>query len=647
MNDKKNTKSFFDEEIKKFSKKKSLKEDFFRNMHTFFSQEFINNIQKIAEESTFFYTCGPTVYREPHIGNLRPVITANFVFQSRLFFKKYYKSILISNPDSNVIPKIAKFVHNITDIDDKIINESKITNTKPKVLTEKIFKIYKEILFKIGFKKEEIILEKVTENINLIGKYIGKLLEKKDDVAFLDEKTNSIYFNYKNFSNYGEISGKTISELKQDSAIPNTFVLWKSLVDKNEKKYTWKPFPLSRGRPGWHTECSALIYKHFKKKGCTYHFGGIDLIFPHHENENIQHYALFKAPISKNFFHVGTVNVENKKMSKSEKNEIFLSDFCKNIYGFYDFPKEVLASDILKIVYLFSSPTKPLNISAKKVTEAILIYKKMIASQFLNCFYFWKITQKNSKMINRKPSFLYFFNFIIFKYIAEAKFTKVRPILEFMLKKFSIYDYSFELNYFAKYMGFQYINLTEFKISKNKIIKNFFKKNDFIFFEYYLYKKHKEKIEGKLKNLKNAEKKFFKEVTILKNKLEIINNRIKILEKYKINFLKPNNFIQNLVLDSNLNLVEKNLLLFEENNQIQENWENAFFDFQNIFSTFFSLEKNAKIWKNISKNLVEKWQEKINNFYLIMKINREINYQPFDFRRMFDFLSFQTESEKK
>lgn len=252
------------------------------------------------------YVCGPTVYNDVHLGNIRPIIV--FDVLNRLLIKLRYD---------------VKFVHNITDIDDKIINRAIEENKSESDISEYYMNQYFLILEKLRISKN-IIFPKVSQNIDNIILYVDEMIKK--GYAYLVD--GDVYFRTSKIKDYGSISGMIIDALEDGSRIAqnekkeNTkdFVLWK----KTDIGLKWKT-NYSNGRPGWHTECAVLIKKYFNDQA-DIHGGGVDLKFPHHENENAQNLAINGKNIAKLWMHIGHLNVDNTKMSKSLNNFVFAKD---------------------------------------------------------------------------------------------------------------------------------------------------------------------------------------------------------------------------------------------------------------------------------------------------------------------------------
>ena len=267
-------------------------------------------IENMDEKVVNIYNCGPTVYNHIHIGNARPLIV--FDVLHRYLVSKGIK---------------VNFLHNLTDIDDKIINEA-IKQNKPELEISSFFaNKYDEIRRKLNI-RNDLIIEKVSDNMDGIIQYINDMVSK--EVAYVVDQ--SVYFDTSKAKDYGKLSNKKIDELingervekNHDKKNESDFVLWK----KTNIGIQWDS-PWGLGRPGWHSECSYLIKKHFKNN-LTIHGGGVDLKFPHHENENAQHSSLYGCGLSKIWMHVGHINVDKQKMSKSLNNFILVKDILEH-----------------------------------------------------------------------------------------------------------------------------------------------------------------------------------------------------------------------------------------------------------------------------------------------------------------------------
>lgn len=324
-----------------------------------------------------FYVCGPTVYDYFHIGNARSFVMADII---RKYFE--YKGYHV------------KFVMNITDIDDKIINKSK----ESKKSTEEIAKFFSLAFFEDIQKlkiKPATINPKATESIQDIINMI-KVLEEKGYAYNID---GNVYYDISKFKEYGKLSGKNLDELEAGARIeineakrnPLDFVLWKKA---KENEPSWDS-PWGKGRPGWHIECSVMSCKHLGNS-IDIHAGGNDLIFPHHENEIAQSEAANNQKFVKYWMHFGFLNVQNEKMSKS------LGNFFTT--------REILSKYSPEAIRLFFAQTHyrgPLNFSdellssAEKGTEKIKNLAEKIEIE---------LQKQNVDRINPQFDFNYFYD---------------------------------------------------------------------------------------------------------------------------------------------------------------------------------------------------------------------------------------------
>ena len=262
------------------------------------------------------YSCGPTVYDKPHVGNARTLVVFDMLF--RILKLAYGQNVL--------------YVRNITDVDDKIIEASKKNKKSINEITENITKIFHkdcESLNCLKPTKEP----KATEHIKEMIEMTSSLIKKK----FAYENEGHVYFSVASYKNYGKLSNKNLDELKSGSRIevsnlkkdPMDFVLWKpsSAADPG-----WES-PWGRGRPGWHLECSVMSEKYLGKT-FDIHGGGLDLIFPHHENEIAQSCCNNSLDRLANYWvHNGFVTINKEKMSKSLGNVISISDAVSKYSG--------------------------------------------------------------------------------------------------------------------------------------------------------------------------------------------------------------------------------------------------------------------------------------------------------------------------
>lgn len=308
------------------------------------------------------YVCGPTVYNYFHIGNARPLIFFDVV-------KKFFEYI------GNEVT----LVRNVTDIDDKLINRS----IEEKIPVVEIAEKYTKAFFD-DCKALEINPAdhhpKATEYISEMIELIKELEEKK----FAYEVNGDVYFSVSNAGGYGKLSGRNIDDLKVGARVeanvqkrhPADFTLWKK-AKQGEPKWT---SPWGKGRPGWHTECVVMSRKLL---GETFdiHGGGIDLIFPHHENEIAQAKASTNKKLANYWMHNGYLNIEGEKMSKSLNNFFTARDILKK----YD-------AEAIRFFFLSKHYRSPIDFNENIIKES-----KQAMKNFYN-------TIKNADYLNIKDN---------------------------------------------------------------------------------------------------------------------------------------------------------------------------------------------------------------------------------------------------
>ena len=289
------------------------------------------------------YVCGPTVYDFPHIGNARPLVVFDVLF--RLLRNLYGKN------------KVT-YVRNITDIDDKIIEASQKKQKNIKELTETITKSFHEdcnYLNCLNPTYEPKATEHIKEMINMVSNLL------KNNHAYENER--HVYFSVSSFKNYGKLSNKNSEQLVAGSRVeiskykknPLDFVLWKP---SEENDPGWDS-PWGRGRPGWHLECSVMSEK-FLGKQFDIHGGGLDLIFPHHENEIAQSCSSNKNDKFANYWlHNGFVTFDKEKMSKSIGNIVTINKLRQNVNG-----------QVVRLALLSSHYKQPLDWNEKLIKES-------------------------------------------------------------------------------------------------------------------------------------------------------------------------------------------------------------------------------------------------------------------------------------
>ena len=289
------------------------------------------------------YVCGPTVYDFPHIGNARPLVVFDVLF--RLLKKIYGKN------------KIT-YVRNITDIDDKIIESSKKNNKSIEELTETITTSFHKDCKYLNC-LEPSFEPRATQHIKEMITMVTNLINNKH--AYENEK--HVYFSVSSFEEYGKLSNKNQKELIAGSRVeiskykkdPLDFILWKP-SEANDPGWD---SPWGRGRPGWHLECSVMSEKFLGKK-FDIHGGGLDLVFPHHENEIAQSRCTNKTSNFANYWlHNGFVTFDKEKMSKSMGNIVAINKLRENING-----------QVVRLALLSSHYKQPLDWNEKLIKES-------------------------------------------------------------------------------------------------------------------------------------------------------------------------------------------------------------------------------------------------------------------------------------
>ncbi len=298
----------------------------------------------IDDADVRMYVCGPTVYDYAHIGNARPVVVFDVLY--RLLRRQYGADHV-------------KYVRNITDVDDKIITAAGETGDEIDGITNKFAEIFQNDMAALGALPPDLeprATDHIPEMIALMEKLVA------DDFAYAAE--GHVLFSVASMADYGRLSRHSRDELiagarvevapyKKDAA---DFVLWKPSTDDQPG---WDS-PWGRGRPGWHLECSAMSEKHLGPH-FDIHGGGLDLIFPHHENEIAQSACAHEDHEFVNYWvHNGYVTVGGEKMSKSEGNFITVHDLLA----------EGFRGEAIRLALLMGHYRQPLDITREKIEEA-------------------------------------------------------------------------------------------------------------------------------------------------------------------------------------------------------------------------------------------------------------------------------------
>ena len=393
------------------------------------------------------YVCGPTVYDLLHVGNFRGPVFFNFLrnWLEHLGYKVNY-------------------VYNYTDIDDKIINKSKLENKTTKEISEKYIKEFEK-----DYKSLKINLPSVspkcTEHIDDIISFIEELIGK----GFAYTSKGSVFFSIEKHQGYGKLSGKNTEDLlaghrvkvNDDKNNPLDFVLWKPSYEDDPG---WDS-PWGLGRPGWHIECSAMSRKLLGSK-IDIHGGGVDLLFPHHENEIAQSESRSSTNFANFWIHNNLINFDNQKMSKSLGNIIkgrdFINDYNSEIFKFLilsvhyrsvlNFNKKLINQTIINLIKIYSvlSLAEKLSNSNVEVKES---------KEYKNAFDVY--SKKASGFINSDLNTPGFFS-VVFDIVRKFNLEAVNKKPSGELKYFSICL----LDFFNTYGGF----LGLFQESKNEFI---------------------------------------------------------------------------------------------------------------------------------------------------------------------------------
>lgn len=366
----------------------------------------------INDNQVLMYVCGPTLYSEIHIGNSRPLIFFDVV--ARYLSHRGYD---------------VKYVSNITDIDDKIINRSmELGITEEQLVADNVV-MYNKVRNAMNL-LAPMEMPMVTNYIEEIIDYIQRLIE----VGVAYEAEGNVYFSVDKVAEYGEISNRKLDELMSQGRIDSDsnklyehdFVLWK----KTDKGVKWDT-PFGTGRPGWHTECVVMI-NHILGDTIDIHGGGMDLKFPHHENENAQSHACGHN-LANIWMHNGFVNIEDTKMSKSLGNVIYPQAIIDQ-YG----------TNFLRLLMLKSSYRGPINISddvSKQVAKDSERIKRYIREYGLNdCYHesvlISSIEAEMDNDFNTANALGLYFNYMSGDYSSDEK-TNVQT---FVMNVFGLID---------------------------------------------------------------------------------------------------------------------------------------------------------------------------------------------------------------
>lgn len=307
-------------------------------------EEFIpRDLDKVA-----MYVCGPTVYNYIHVGNARCYLTFDMV---RRYLKYRGYEVL--------------YAQNFTDVDDKIINAANAEGIAPAKLAEKYVEAFEEDMARLDVEPPDIT-PKATEHVGEMIEMIGSLIAK--GIAY--EVDSNVYYAVGKFPGYGKLSHRSLDDMQTGARVdvderkrnPMDFALWKAAKPGEP---SWDS-PWGQGRPGWHIECSAMSQKYL---GFSFdiHGGGLDLIFPHHENEIAQaEGATGREPFVRYWMHNGFVTMSGEKMAKSVGNIIRVRDVLDDVD-----PQAV------RMLFLGTHYRGPIDFNAKKLEEAAVAYDRL------------------------------------------------------------------------------------------------------------------------------------------------------------------------------------------------------------------------------------------------------------------------------
>lgn len=300
----------------------------------------VEELRPLEPGKVSMYVCGPTVYNYPHIGNARPIVV----------FDTLKKTLQAQGLE-------VTYVSNYTDVDDKIIKAALEEGTDEAHITDKFIKAYAQTRADLNADQPDVA-PRVTQTMDEIIAFIDELV--KAGAAY--QAGDDVYFRVRSDSRYGELSHQSVEDLEVGARIeassqkedPLDFTLWK----KTNQGIQWES-PWSTGRPGWHTECVVMIRNVFKKPLIDIHGGGMDLKFPHHENEIAQCRAISDTPLANMWVHNGMINIDGRKMSKSLGNVFWAKDLIARYGG-----------NVVRWVMISAHYRAPLNLNEEAFTSA-------------------------------------------------------------------------------------------------------------------------------------------------------------------------------------------------------------------------------------------------------------------------------------
>jgi len=291
------------------------------------------------------YVCGPTVYSYAHIGNARPPVAFDVLF--RLLRERYGADHVV-------------YAANITDVDDKIIAVAAEAGKPIAEITALYERIYREDMGALGV-IEPTFRPHATEHVGGMIEIIETLVEK----GHAYEGQNGVLFHVPSMADYGKLSGRSRDDMVAGARVevdggkrdPADFALWKAAKPGEPPEARW-PSPWGEGRPGWHIECSAMA-KAVLGETLDIHAGGLDLIFPHHENEIAQSECAHGKPMARYWLHNGFLSMDSEKMSKSLGNVKLVHDLLKEWDG-----------ETLRLALMSGHYRQPLDFTASLLTQS-------------------------------------------------------------------------------------------------------------------------------------------------------------------------------------------------------------------------------------------------------------------------------------
>jgi len=316
----------------------------------------VEPFQPLDPKQVRVYACGPTVYRQPHVGNYR-----TFLFNDLLV-----RYLRWSGYD-------VKFVMNLTDVDDKTINGATDAGVKLDEFTEPVIDGFFRDMDRLGATRAEAY-PRATRHVPQMVELVGRLLEREH--AYVGDD-GSVYFDISSFPDYGRLSRLDVEGIRAGAGLAardgaerladeyakedaRDFVLWKAARDADEKVGAAWDTPFGRGRPGWHLECSAMSM-HELGESFDIHTGGEDLVFPHHEDEIAQSEGATGKPFARYWLHVKHLRLDDAKMSKSRGNVVGVADLLdRDGYG----------AAVVRLALLSAHYRRELNFSKQGLDDA-------------------------------------------------------------------------------------------------------------------------------------------------------------------------------------------------------------------------------------------------------------------------------------